>query len=377
MIPLAKLLCRFLLVNQKILIFSSAGVTIILGIWLIVVGIKLRTSEELSMFSVILASESNEAFSSSTMELILIIFAAINIVSGFMGCYGALEEHRGALCGYSLTACLCGMLILFSGVALYVNLEITSAETVREINRVCRSPALAKKDLGCTLRPSDNTYTPPPSTFSTPVQQKITRRLEPGTTELHLVRKICNDMKDCEDPCLLVDRLCVPPDSYDEATACVCAGRAVMATASGEELAPTAAPSTSGNPTDGSYCSKWSGADEEWCFVYPRSSCNPEPPGTLVFNETVGPFMSKTPCYQIPDARSSLVDEALGWLWPFAGVTIFMGCWLLFSTTCGCCLACEIHTGEKVEDHARNVIYDEDSLHNGSYSDEDLESHQE
>lgn len=370
--------CRCLMANQKVLIFGTAFVTFILGLGLLVVGIKLRISGTMAMFSDILKSESDGAFTGQTTEIILIVFSVVIIVSSFLGCFGALQEQRGALFCYSSCTCLCGLIFLLSGVALYVHLEIMSAQIVRETNRVCHSGNYTQEQLGCDDGTTSNQYNlganlPSLNTpsLNTPSGGLLGRRLEPGTTEVHFIRSICNQMESCDNPCLLIERLCEPPEDFNEATACMCAGKPIVATALGDALAPTMAPPTSGDPVDGSYCSKWSGSDEEWCYVYPQSSCNPDPPGGLGMNQRVGPFTSNAPCYQIPDSRSSLVVEALGWLWPFIIITIFMGCWLLISTSCGCCLGCELHTGENVAAHARQVVNDEETFNSGFYSADD------
>lgn len=385
-----------LLVNQKIYITLSAIFITGLGVTVIVCGIMARTSSDFEMVSQMITTETNESFDFEKAVLGLIVLGALAVVGGFFGCYGAWSEHRGALAAYSFFAFLMGLFFSGMGIAMRAFLDTTGPVLIKETNRICRDTDLTKRHLDCPVSQAitipDDTANPtvPPNIMASPVARlllsastgswrlsdvpmgvavlsatawdmqsthNLTRRLqmvnqadEPGSTENHFLRRLCDYEKQedasCANICTLIDDLCAPPKEFFPKSACLCAGVATP----GSEIGT--------HPVlEGTYCSAWTEGEEEWCYVLDTTECSDG-----YETESVGGHYGKSngPCY-VPSARSKVMQDGSEVASAIAIAALLLGAFLLFSILCSCSFCFELHTGKKVHKHINSLTHGDSS----------------
>lgn len=206
------------------------------------------------------------------------------------------------------------------------------------------------------------------------------RSLSAGTTEEHFLTSICDRLKTTDDPgcaseCQLIAELCRTPDGFNPITACVCDSlgpRRYKDTGVFGEVgnsfvkANCPASMQSDGSCQGGFCSipparQAEGLEEEGCWVLPTTQCQggasqPYPGGDLQKN----PFWSSEPCTN-PDTRSKVVLEGYYISLFFVGFTGALGFCMLLSSLCSCCLVCELHTNKRPDQHARDVLFGQDT----------------
>lgn len=221
------------------------------------------------------------------------------------------------------------------------------------------------------------------------VQGAKGRQLAAGTTEKNFISSSCDKMKadgyDCQSNCQLLDELCVQPDGFNALEACVCdpKGPQKLSAADMETIEQSQCPTEmeENGVCQGSFCSipnyrREQGNTAEGCWVYPTSMCHGDLgtpiPGNCDTNNGNGlcvgqPYYAEGPCVD-PDSRSKMVLEGFEACKMVIGFIFFLGCLLLLTSMCSCCLFCELHTGKSADSHARSIMYgDTDSEEDGSY----------
>jgi len=221
------------------------------------------------------------------------------------------------------------------------------------------------------------------TTNSSSVSLPWGRSLSAGTTEVHFLTSICDRLskidinEGCASECQLIVSLCEQPDDFDPTTACVCdrlgprryaAGPGIVGeVGKGFIQATCPASMTADQGCQGTFCSipparQAEGLEEEGCWVLPTTQCGGVPaepyPGGGDLSTT--PYWASGPCTN-PDERSKVVLEGYWICLYFVAFTGALGFCMLLSSFCSCCLLCELHTNKRPDQHARNVLFGQET----------------
>lgn len=219
-------------------------------------------------------------------------------------------------------------------------------------------------------------------------QDTSPRRLDPGTTERNFISSLCDRLKlaygaeACTSKCELIDSICVTPEGFNEATACVCDPNGpqklkipTQTGAEATELEPAQCPPSmeDNGVCEGYFCSipqvrANEGLTDEGCWVRPGTLCGASDddddklpgtpwPGTDPYKNA---YWSSGPCYD-PDPRSDVVVTGAKLGLAFIAMTTILGALMICTSFCAGCLFCELHTGRKADDHARDILYGGDN----------------
>lgn len=227
------------------------------------------------------------------------------------------------------------------------------------------------------------------------------RRLKPGDNEINFLQSVCDRMKNehgelyCRDECDLVDKLCKPPEGFEEDTACVCDAKGPrklqddanmfsgsLAGQTGLNYVQAECPGAMlnvqgtevGGVCRGDGCSLIPGTDDEGCYALASTDCRKW--AELLNTEVSTPFSDKPNVYwstgacKHPDPRSRVIDRGLRILLGFITALGFLALFMSLSSLCGCCLFFEIHTGKKVHQAVRGAVMDDDEE---DYDEEDVD----
>lgn len=337
--------------------------------------------------------------------MVIEIAGAVVAVCSLIGVITALMTKPCGLCFYVLIACVEGVAFGGAAIAIGISFAAIRPELVKEVNRACVKPEETKNLLTCVaaiVAPA----IPQQQVTQKQVASSLSRRLDDftrynnvtsfgsrqllknladeaaGKSEANFVTRVCDHMQqtsgqatgvdDCQNPCTLLDLLCEKPPEFNELTACVCDVQGPRLSSDGvfnQALCPNTM--FKDGICQGTFCSTPDGRiaegfKEEGCWVRPGALCNGVHAGKPY--PIKGPadvpsaFYATGPCSYAVDSRSRLVVQSEEWAQEAVQLVGLLAGLVLFSAVAAGVLFCEVHTGQKVEGHARAIVFgDEDS----------------
>jgi len=386
--------------TSKVLVGTSGAITAIVGIFVVVIGVKTRQSYDFQEMNTMENTADGDAFDPDSAVFGFIILGAVIALAGFCGCCGAARENRCMLCLFSGFSLIQGVGLLIVVLMMKVAIEASGHELKKEINRICGPQAeeLLMTGLNCTAPPDvadrrlggEATTGQWKSEYSFAFAFSLEaafgsrrgvasvaphRELLAGTTEESLIVRTCSRMGDelCPNPCALIRDWCKPPEGFNPETACVCDRQGPRARGSEGVFVPA----TCDRAINGDMCAQdymgrklgvfcqrsnqtWADAEDEYCFVLPSAKCG-EKGGTVPAQCSIAgesTCKSNGPCVD-PDSRSKMYNNWEEIAVRILGFTFILAVLGILTGFFTCCLCCELHTGKDIGEHTRSLIQNE------------------